>query len=686
MDLKSIHEIFTNRILRIPSYQRGYSWSNNKAIFDTQKEEKKNIKGQLIDLWNDIINIPENSWHYTGLLTLGEVKQRNYEWLPNHKQYAIVDGQQRITSILILITAIIEEANSLGLKLGVRDDDVIYQYLYINSENLYAYIFGYDQDNPSDKYFRRHVLKLDEVEDDSKESLYTENLKNAKAFFTFKVQEFVKNDTARLKNLFNKVTGSLKLNEYILPSELDEYVVFETMNNRGRPLSELEKLKNRLMYLVDKLQITCLKDADDKVLLALKDDLIKKINTAWISIYQSLGADKLDPLDDESFIKNHWIMYFEGYNRTESSVYANFLFNEYFTIERIYGGDLKPEVISAYVKSLQESSVIWNNIHHAVFFPTEDENIKNMVLGLHRVGFRASFKPLALAILNRKNDSSYLEIIPLLEFYAFKIFYISFCKANTGDSKLFIIAYKVYRNQITAEAAVNEIKSHMDYYYSFSAFTNQIHELFKSGEKKGYYNWPGLKYFLFKYDSKLRSLNNNTTDASELNWKDFQNKDSIEHIYPQSAAKSLSAYCEGNETQERIETYNKLQKNWESFAGYSDEERMRLCGSLGNLLAISISDNASFSNDPFKFKVDQSNKGGNYKNRGYRFDSMSAQIVAKQLDWTPESIINRGILMINSIVDLLGEKADLLAYNDKLKLLGLEFMIKSDVSDGIGYD
>src|SRR5690606_27474235 len=110
MHLKTIHEIFTNRILRIPSYQRGYSWSNNKAVDLNTKEPVKNIKGQLKDLWDDLLNIPEGAWHYTGLLTLVEVKKGDYEWLPNFKQFAIVDGQQRITSILILLSVIIDKA------------------------------------------------------------------------------------------------------------------------------------------------------------------------------------------------------------------------------------------------------------------------------------------------------------------------------------------------------------------------------------------------------------------------------------------------------------------------------------------------------------------------------------------------------------------------------------------------
>jgi hypothetical protein len=683
MDLKSIHEIFTNRILRIPSYQRGYSWANNKPISEVKVDEFKSIKGQLMDLWGDIVNIPDDKWHYTGLLTLVETKTSDYSWLPNYKQFAIVDGQQRITSILILITVMVEQADKLSIELGVREGDTKFQYLYINKNGLNAYVFGYDQDNPSDKYFRQHILGLNEIEDDSRESVYTENLKKAKAFFERMVQQYLLDEGSqknRLQALFSRVTGNLRFNEYILPKELDEYVVFETMNNRGKPLSELEKLKNRLMYLSDKFEVNGGGDEDvtAAIIESQKNKLCQSINRGWITIYQSLGADKKSPLDDNSFIKAHWITFFDRYNRSKSNAHATHLFNEYFTLEKLYDGTLTPDSIREYVKSLQRCAVIWNKIHHPIFFESTENTEKRAVQGLQRVGFRASFSPLVLAALLQGNKDDFCVMLQLLEGYAFKIFHISDRQSNTGDSKLYRLASQVYHSNITPEDACAEIQGHINHYYSFSLFKNQIQELFESGNQLGFYEWSGLRYFLFEYDQQLRTQNRTSTHATELIWKDFSSKDTIEHIYPQSAAKSFLQFCNGKESNERREAYETLQNDWSSFSEYSPEQRKRLCNSLGNLLAISHSDNASFNNDRFDYKVDQSNKGDTYRSRGYRYDSMSAQIVAKSSEWTPEAIKERGILMLKTMLSMLNEPLDLLCENDALKLLGLEFMIKID--------
>lgn len=665
MDLKSVHSIFTDRILRIPSYQRGYSWANDAEI--KERKDLVKIKGQLMDLWNDIQNIPNDKWHYTGLLTLAKHTSPDYkEWLPRKGQYSIVDGQQRITSILILITVLVEYSKQLEYEFGDRDGDTEFHYLYISKGTRKAYIFGYDQDNPSDKYFRKHILNLDEIEGDSKESIYTENLLKARKFFEKVVGFYLEDASTKaeaLQFLFDKVTTGLRLNEYILPNELDEYVVFETMNNRGKPLSQLEKLKNRLMYLIDKMSLT----VEDK------NELIKSVNTAWITIYQSLGAEKGTPLDDDDFIKAHWIMYFGQYDRSESNVYAQHLFNNYFTIERVYVNELQAVDIQKYVKSLQKSSVYWNQIHHPKYFEDTDENVRNKILGLHRVGFRAAFKPLVLAILHNKDKFNLSNICTHLEKFAFKVFHAADRQSNTGDSKLYRLSASVYSGEINSQAICDAIDTYTKEYYSFTKFKNLIEYLVE--EKRGFYKWSGLKYIFFEYDQFLRAKNKVSAVSSQLIWQDFKNRDSIEHIYPQSAFQSLEIFCNGDDgSPERESAYDELQLNWHEFASFTEVERKRFCNSLGNLLAITHSDNSSMQNDPFRFKVDQSEKGSQYRNRGYKYDSLSAQIVANESTWSPDSVKNRGLEILDFILLKLDEDQSKLSKEEKVSLLGLSFL------------
>lgn len=82
MELKSLSDIFQKKLFRISDYQRGYAWQSK----------------QLTDFWEDLLNLQTNRYHYTGLLSLNEVKRSSSHkdlWLldAGYKIFHIVDGQ-----------------------------------------------------------------------------------------------------------------------------------------------------------------------------------------------------------------------------------------------------------------------------------------------------------------------------------------------------------------------------------------------------------------------------------------------------------------------------------------------------------------------------------------------------------------------------------------------------------------
>ena len=101
-ELKSLSDIFQNTLFRIPDYQRGYAW-----------QEK-----QRVDFWEDLINLrPEQGrYHYTGLLSLKPLDKSDAEKLDRFDQWLlesgfkakhIVDGQQRLTTFMILLNELL---------------------------------------------------------------------------------------------------------------------------------------------------------------------------------------------------------------------------------------------------------------------------------------------------------------------------------------------------------------------------------------------------------------------------------------------------------------------------------------------------------------------------------------------------------------------------------------------------
>ena len=65
-------------------------------------------------------------------------------------------------------------------------------------------------------------------------------------------------------------------------------------------------------------------------------------------------------------------------------------------------------------------------------------------------------------------------------------------------------------------------------------FYDYLYKKFNSGDKNGYYGWPGLRYFLYEYELWLLSQGT----QKKVTWEDFLKtpKDtvSIEHVFPQT--------------------------------------------------------------------------------------------------------------------------------------------------------
>ena len=83
------------------------------------------------------------------------------------------------------------------------------------------------------------------------ETFYTLNLSNGKRYFKERLRAWHKEEgISGLQGMYRTLTKRFLVNEYIIKDEFDVFVAFETMNNRGKTLSDLEfLLKNRLIYL-----------------------------------------------------------------------------------------------------------------------------------------------------------------------------------------------------------------------------------------------------------------------------------------------------------------------------------------------------------------------------------------------------------------------------------------------------
>lgn len=643
-ELKTLKSLFGERIYTIPDYQRGYIW-------DTQ---------QLAEFWEDLSNI-NNIPHYMGVLSLKENENNMFE---------VIDGQQRLTTCIILIQAIIEFAgNNNFIKTNNKIifseyesdsvENIKSKFLYENniSTNKRKYKFKYICDKESALYFN-HIILGEPDAPELQKTLYTNKLENAKLFFIDRLKElYDKDNETGIKNVYNKLVNKLKFNEFIIEKDFDINVAFESMNNRGKKLSTLELLKNRLLFL------TTLISNDKKDI----DDTKYSIVKAWAEIYKQLGKNKDNKeLLDDDYLKTHWIFYW-GYSRQKGNDFAEFLLKKQFVRKKVYetlksfdlitesdfnepddddtnNSGINPDnltlsVINDYVKSLESCACYWVDS----FFPKTasrykcKQDIVELLDKFNRINAGAHFRPLITVALKKYEENCIsrqilVNLLKIIERFVFIVFALNHFRRNSYDAKFYNYAKDLYHgyNNVTVEKIIEDMNNILEHDCLSpdgtikACFMEYIQKEFENSD--GYYAWDKIRYFLYEYEISLTGDKiRNPRITPEILLKDKDK--TIEHVYPQTDTDDYWVKRFGNLYEQQKHCY----KN-----------------AIGNLLLLSQPINSALQNDSFdeKKKTKLSEDGKTTLRTGYNEGSYSEQEVAKKPEWNSQTIINRSKKLI----------------------------------------
>ncbi len=214
--LKFIKDNQKNQLV-IPIYQRVYSW---------EKEQCK-------ELWDDTIKIGGNDkmdGHFIGSI----VFVQDGIYTTNYNELLIIDGQQRLTTITLLLTALRDHWSD-------KRKEIEDHYL-INS------------DKDGDKKFR---LILSESDKDTLLSLIDKDKRkpsklSSKIVENFKFfEEWIRKNTNKLETIF-KGLEKLTIVWISLEEKDDPQLVFESMNSKGIELAQTDLIRN---YIVMETEI-----------------------------------------------------------------------------------------------------------------------------------------------------------------------------------------------------------------------------------------------------------------------------------------------------------------------------------------------------------------------------------------------------------------------------------------------
>ncbi|NVK31080.1 MAG: DUF262 domain-containing protein [Gammaproteobacteria bacterium] len=222
---------------RVPPFQRDYSWTDD----------------EWDDLWQDIVELfveDAEPAHYMGYLVLQSA---------NNKQFDIIDGQQRVTTLSILILA------SLAVLQDLINADIDPSNNQQRKAQLQNSYIGYldpvslipqsklELNRHNNNFYQTYLVPLDSIPQRGLKAS-EHQLRKAFAWFKDKIKQRVgthDNAGAELAGFIDSIVDKLFFTVITVSDELNAFKVFETLNARGVRLSATDLLKNYLFSVVN---------------------------------------------------------------------------------------------------------------------------------------------------------------------------------------------------------------------------------------------------------------------------------------------------------------------------------------------------------------------------------------------------------------------------------------------------
>jgi len=252
----------------IPKFQRDYSWEAE----------------HWDDLWQDIraLLADEDNEHYMGYLVLQT---------SNNKEFQIIDGQQRLTTLSLLILSTLKCLKEL-VDSGIeaennlkRKDSLLNSYIgYVDPVTLISNN-KLKLNRNSDDYYKQHLVLLKELPLRNTNS----SEKHIRECFNWYYDRIKKefNTGESLAAFIDNIVDKLFFTVIEVTDQLNAFKVFETLNARGVQLSSADLLKNYLFFVVDETKPHISE--------------IEELENIWSKIVGKLGEQKF-----EDYVRYYW--------------------------------------------------------------------------------------------------------------------------------------------------------------------------------------------------------------------------------------------------------------------------------------------------------------------------------------------------------------------------------------------
>lgn len=347
-------------VFKLPLYQRPYAWT----------------KDQWADLLEDILSLPKDDSHFFGAIVVVPTQEPDQ----GIKSFYVIDGQQRLATILIWLSAIRD-------KMKEKNDGLA---KFINNSFLSSSTFW------KGKIISFPKFELGEYDNKHLKNILEGNVKEEEHPI-YKCYEFYKNAK------YSDDTWTVILNNIFIvhinaQNYFNAFKLFETLNDRGLELSAADLIKNYLLMNT-----------------STNKDIFNNCINEWEEMYQKI-RDK-SPV---KFIRRYMLANYKG-KFSESNLYKH--------VRSRLENNIPDEYLQ-FARELNFSSSIYKKIFESSF---DDKKINKKLDELKIVEVSPSFtlliKIMPLYEEGKISRDNTLEILKLIETFHIRW---GICGQSTG--------------------------------------------------------------------------------------------------------------------------------------------------------------------------------------------------------------------------------------------------------------
>lgn len=563
----------------IPVYQRAYAWKNE----------------QLEELFNDIFE-NDKGYFIGSIICISE----------DDKNFKVIDGQQRLTTISLLKNAIYNILKDKRAEFA-NSDDMFNDFLdlkksiYDSKTNKLRLKLGIQENNQDD--YQALCVNINKLQDEKVieiKGFKTRRIYKNYEYFLSKIMEIATDENnfevINIQNIFNFLD---KLNSTILvkinvEDAANAFTLFGSLNDRGIPLTPIDLMKNLFI---------------EKFTNEGKD--VDLINKKWQEILNNIKDYK----DQMRFLK-HYYHAFKSDERVEVAGYQNATVTN---LIKIYTKLIESKNSKFIFEDLIEKSRIYSKLINPDEILKNDKYVnikyKEILKDINRIGFAPAFS-FILYLFVKKNSLDLTYILSLLDKWNIRRQLTNTPRTGSLDGIFLKLINKIEEKEDIDEELLNKIVVYelsKDIYFSSDEAVLEKLEL-DVYEAKNLL----LRLLLIKLENSRRDKKEERIDFWETDNKG-KYLWTIEHILPQNPKKGEK----------------------------KDEEHDKLIHKLGNLTITGY--NSNLSNKNF---IDKLNHENGFKTSRVKINNF----VANQTKWEKDQIEQRTKILSQEILDLINSK------------------------------